>query len=75
VHGASDNLVSPREARALADAARAAGGRAELRVYPGVAHVDLLLGLSSRLRGESPLLADIAAFVGRAPGAAAQAAE
>jgi acetyl esterase/lipase len=75
VHGAADNLVSPREAQVLADATRTAGGRAELRVYPGVAHVDLLLGLSSRLRGESPLLADIAAFVGRAPGAAAQAAE
>jgi acetyl esterase/lipase len=75
VHGAADDLVSPREARVLADAARAAGGRAELRVYPDVAHVDLLLGLSSRLRGDSPLLDDIKAFVRMGARATARAAE
>lgn len=63
IHGARDTLVPPAHAEFLADALRAAGARVETRIYPDVAHIDIVLGLSSRLRGSSPLLADIAAFV------------
>lgn len=63
IHGAKDSLVPPAHAEFLAEALRAAGASAETRIYPDVAHIDMVLGLSSRLRGSSPLLADIAAFV------------
>ncbi|MFM7344417.1 MAG: alpha/beta hydrolase [Tagaea sp.] len=63
IHGARDTLVPPAHAEFLAGALRAAGARADTRIYPDVAHIDMVLGLSSRLRGGSPLLADIAAFV------------
>ncbi|MFM8801786.1 MAG: hypothetical protein ACKOEE_14725 [Tagaea sp.] len=55
--------MPPAHAQTLADALHAAGARADLRVYPDIAHIDMVLGLSSRLRGVSPLIADIATFV------------
>jgi acetyl esterase/lipase len=75
IHGAKDTLVPPAHAEFLAAALRAAGARVETRIYPEVAHIDMVLGLSSRLRGGSPLLADIAAFVGAPERRTAQAAE
>jgi acetyl esterase/lipase len=75
IHGAKDTLVPPAHAEFLAKALRDAGARVQTRIYPDVAHIDMVLGLSSRLRGSSPLLADIAAFVAGAERRAAQAAE
>ncbi len=75
IHGARDRLVPPEHAERLAGALRAAGARVETRIYPEVAHIDMVLGLSSRLKGDSPLLADIAAFVDSVPRRVAQAAE
>ena len=63
VHGAKDTLVPPAHADHLATVLRASGARVETRIYPEIAHIDMVLGLSSRLRGNSPLLADVAAFV------------
>jgi acetyl esterase/lipase len=75
IHGAKDALVPPAHAEHLAAALRQAGARVETRLYPDVAHIDMVLGLSSRLRGDSPLLADIAAFVGAPERRTALAAE
>lgn len=75
IHGARDRLVPPEHAERLAGALRAVGARVETRIYPEVAHIDMVLGLSSRLKGDSPLLADIAAFVDAVPRRVAQAAE
>lgn len=75
IHGAKDSLVPPAHAEHLAGALRDAGARVDTRLYPDVAHIDMVLGLSSRLRGGSPLLADIAAFVGAPERRVAHAAE
>jgi acetyl esterase/lipase len=75
IHGAQDTLAPPAHAAFLAKALRDAGAHVDLRIYPNVAHIDMVLGLSSRLRGDSPLLADIAAFVAATERRAAQAAE
>ena len=75
IHGGKDGLVPPAHAQTLAAALHAAGARADLRVYPDIAHIDMVLGMSSRLRGASPLIADIATFVRAGARAQAQAAE
>ena len=76
--GDADRTVRPRNSRALADAVKAAGGRAETKLYPGVDHRDILTGLSLPLRNDAPtVLADLAAFarVAAASGEAQRAAD
>jgi acetyl esterase/lipase len=67
LHGGADRLVDPRNSTVLAERVAAAGGRARAIVYDGVGHIDILAGLSSVMRGTSPLLDDIAGFVGALP--------
>lgn len=68
-HGDADRTVRPRNSRALADAVKAAGGRAEMKLYAGVDHREILTGLSLPLRNDAPtVLADLAAFARRAAG-------
>lgn len=63
--GDADTTVGPRNLRALDEALRAAGGRVETKIYPGVNHVDIMLALSRPLRGRAPTLADVTAFAER----------
>jgi acetyl esterase/lipase len=62
LQGDADETVKPRNATALAAALSAQGAPAEARLYPGVGHIGILLGLSKTFRGKSPALADLAGF-------------
>lgn len=66
--GDADTTVRPRNSSALADKVRAAGGQAELKLYPGIDHVGIALALSRTFRGRAPVLADLSAFVRRVTG-------
>ena len=63
IHGTGDDTVEPRHAVALDAAIRAAGGRSELRLYEGVDHRGVVLGLSRPFRGRVGTLADVTAFL------------
>lgn len=65
VAGTDDTTVHPRNTRRLAAALRAQGVPVREVLYPGVGHIEIILGLSSRLRGSSRLPDDIAAFMRR----------
>jgi acetyl esterase/lipase len=63
LHGAADRTVYPRNTVHLAAAWRAANGEADVKLYPGVDHVDIVAALSSLLRSRAPTLADSLAFI------------
>lgn len=63
LQGGSDDLVAPRNASALGEAVRQAGGNATVDLFPGVGHVALLLAMSRPLRGRAPVLQDVTAFI------------
>jgi acetyl esterase/lipase len=63
--GADDDLVFPRNTRALAGKLKAAGGAVEEKVYPGLGHAGTLLALSVPFRGKAPVLDDMVAFFRR----------
>lgn len=63
LHGAADTTVEPRNSQALAARVAAEGGRAVLRVYPGVGHVGIVASFAPLFRGRAPALDDMAAFV------------
>jgi acetyl esterase/lipase len=60
--GDADETVRPRNSLRLGEAVRAAGGRAEVKLYPGVDHIGIVLALSRPFRGRAPVLADLTAF-------------
>ncbi len=62
-HGTKDDLVWPRNSVRLAAALTAAGDEAQLKLYPGLTHADVVLALSRPFRGKAPVLADLAAFL------------
>ena len=61
--GLADDVVQPRNARALAAKLTAAGAPVKLVEYPGKSHVDLVLGLSKPFRGSATTLDDTARFL------------
>lgn len=63
LQGEGDNVVRPRNATELAARVHAAGGKAKPVLYPGVGHIEILVGLSTRLKGDSRLMDDLLAFV------------
>jgi acetyl esterase/lipase len=65
LHGEADRTVYPRNTVRLAAAWKAAGGSAEMKLYPDVDHVDIVAALSSFLRARAPTLADSMAFIDR----------
>ncbi len=58
LHGSADKTVFPRNAVALDKVLREAGAQSTLKMYDGVSHADMVLGLSTWLRGRAPTLAD-----------------
>lgn len=68
LHGFDDDEVDPANSRLLAEALRARHEQAELRLYPGVDHADVLFALSQRAK--APVLEDVLAFVHAHPHAA-----
>jgi acetyl esterase/lipase len=68
LQGEADVDVKKKNAVNLSAAVRGNGGRVTERYYPDVDHVGILAALSIPLRGRSPVLADITAFVSETAG-------
>ena len=67
VHGTADTTVEPRHASALAAALERAGVAHDVRLYEGIDHRDVVLGISRPYRSRVPTLRDVAAFVREVP--------
>ena len=65
ITGDADTTVRPRHSETLATRLRAAGGEAELVLYPGISHTGPLKALARPFRRHAPVLRDIADFLGR----------
>ena len=60
--GDQDDLVRPKNTRALAAAMTSIGVAAESRLYPGVDHAGTLLAISRPYRAKAPVINDVLAF-------------
>ena len=65
LHGTADMTVKPFNSERLAVAWRRAGGKAELKLYPDVDHIDIAGAYSSLLRQRAPTLEDTISFIDR----------
>ena len=65
LHGAEDLTVKPRNSIAMQKALLAKNRVAELKIYPGVDHVNIMLALSKPLRNRAPSLDDVVNFFQR----------
>ena len=63
LHGAADRTCYPRNSLALVARVQAAGGRAQVRLYPRVGHIGILLGMAPLFRFLAPSATDLAGFV------------
>ena len=63
IHGSGDRTCRDRNSIQLQALIRAAGGTAELRLYPGLSHGDTVAGFTKLRRGRAPTLDDVAAFI------------
>ena len=61
--GSADETVRPRNTLSLAERIRAAHGRVDAKIYPGVGHIGLVIAIAPLFQGKAPVLADIEAFV------------
>jgi acetyl esterase/lipase len=64
-YGTRDDTVRPRNSDALAAKLRSGGTPVDLRAYPRIGHVGLVLAFARPFRGRAPVLRDVAAFVRR----------
>jgi acetyl esterase/lipase len=62
-YGTRDTTVQPKNSLNLAAALRARGDTVELKAYPGLDHIAILLALSKPFRGKAPALADMTRFL------------
>jgi acetyl esterase/lipase len=67
LHGEADDTVYLRNTTALASRIRAAGGPVEVKTYPGVGHIGIVLGFAPLFRSRSPALDDAATFIAQTP--------
>jgi acetyl esterase/lipase len=63
IHGTADRVCWDEHSIRLTQRIRAAGGLAELTLYPGLGHADTLGSLSELRRGVAPTLRDVTRFV------------
>jgi acetyl esterase/lipase len=63
LHGEPDTTVFVRNSVNLAAAWRAAGAPVDLRLYPGVGHVDIVAAFSGFLQGRAPTRDDVLAWI------------
>ncbi len=61
--GSADTTVMPRNTLALAARVRAAGGSVDDKIYPGVAHIGLVIAIAPIFQGKAPVLNDVEAFI------------
>lgn len=67
-HGSADTTVGPRNTETLAAALKAQGVEVEEHIYPGLSHIDVLLGLSTTFRRRWPLHGQMMSFLRRQTG-------
>jgi acetyl esterase/lipase len=72
--GASDTTVYPGNSERLAARVRETGGRADVKVYPGIGHIGLLAAFAAPLRFLAPARTDVCRFFGLRSRVAAVAA-
>lgn len=65
LHGADDTTVRLKNSRNLHAALQRAGRTSQLKEYPGVSHVGIMLSLAKPLRHWSPALDDVLSFFQR----------
>jgi len=65
ITGDADDVVCPRNTNASAAALRITGTPVEVKTYPGVGHVGILLALSKPFRGKADVIETIAKFLHR----------
>ncbi len=65
--GNADRTVAPRNSRSLARRLGAAGVAAEIKEYPRIGHIGILLALARPLRWRAPVLDDIETFFKNLP--------
>jgi acetyl esterase/lipase len=63
IHGTADDTVYPRNSERLAAAWRTAGAPVELKLYPGVGHIDVAASFADLLRTRAPARADVLAWL------------
>jgi acetyl esterase/lipase len=61
--GSDDTTVLPRNTTRLAARIRAAGGPVTDKIYPGIAHVGIIIAVTPLFRGKAPVLDDVLAFI------------
>ena len=59
VHGTADDIVYPRNSEHLAAAWQKAGAPVELKLYPGVGHIDVVAAFADLLQSRAPIRADV----------------
>lgn len=65
LHGTADRTVKPYNSERFATAWQRAGGKAELKLYPDVDHIDIVGAFAGLLRGRAPTLDDTLSFIDR----------
>jgi acetyl esterase/lipase len=59
IHGTADETVYPRNSERLAAAWRKAGAPVELKLYPGVGHIDVIASFAEWLQNRAPTRTDV----------------
>lgn len=59
IHGTADDIVYPRNSEHLAAAWRKAGAPVELKLYPDVNHIDVVVSFADLLQSRAPTRADV----------------
>jgi hypothetical protein len=65
INGSADVRVNPGNAKRLAEKLQQLGTRAELKIYDGINHTQLVLSLAGVFRWLAPTLNDSADFIDR----------
>ena len=63
IHGTADDTVYPRNSEHLAAAWRKAGAPVELKLYPGVGHIDVVASFADLLQSRAPTRTDVLAWL------------
>jgi acetyl esterase/lipase len=63
IHGTADDTVYPRNSERLAAAWRKAGAPIELKLYPGVGHIDVVASFADLLQSRAPTRTDVLAWL------------
>lgn len=61
--GSNDDVVNPRNSAALAAALQEQGASAELRIYDGLNHSDVVMALSQPFRSKADILQELSEFL------------